>query len=114
MACEADAVGIEVHRDPLVLKDVLHRGGDVLVLVLDQPRAALDHRHLGAEAAIHLREFEPDIAAADDRQMPRQRVELEDRRVGEVVDLVEARHVGHAGAAAEIEEDALGLEQSRR
>ena len=45
----------------------------------DQPRPHLDDRHLGAEAAVHLREFEPDIAAADDDQVPRQRVEREDR-----------------------------------
>ena len=76
---EADALGIEVHRDAFIFEDAFHGRGDVLVLVLDQPRAALDDRHLGAEAAIHLREFEPDIAAADDHQMPRQRVELEDR-----------------------------------
>ena len=85
MRREADALGIEVHRDAFVLEDALHRGRHVLVFVLDQPRAALDDRHLGAEAAVHLREFEPDIAAADDRQMPRQRVEIEDRRVGEIV-----------------------------
>ncbi len=35
--------------------------------------AHLDDGDLAAEAAVHLRELEPDIAAADDDQMPRQR-----------------------------------------
>ena len=59
--------------DPLGLKDVAHGLRDVLVLARDQARPLLDDGHLGAEAAVHLREFEPDIAAADDDQMPRQR-----------------------------------------
>ena len=50
----------------------------------DQARALLDDGDLGAEAAVHLRELEPDVAAADDHQVARQRVEREHRRVGEV------------------------------
>ena len=47
-----------------------------------------------AEAAIHLREFEPDIAAADDDQMARQRVERQHRACWSGYgDLVDARHV---------------------
>ena len=72
--------------------------GDVLVLAADQARALLDHRHLGAEAAEHLRELEPDVAAADDDQVAGQRVEREHRAVGEVGDVV--RRPGRSGTAA--------------
>ena len=41
--------------------------------------AHLDDRHLGAEAAVHLRELEADVAAADDDQVPRQLVERQHR-----------------------------------
>ena len=41
--------------------------------------ALLDHRDLGSEAAEHLGEFQPDIAAADDDQMLGQEVELHHR-----------------------------------
>ena len=87
---------------------------DVLVLARDQPRTLLDDRHLGAEAAVHLREFEADVAAADDDQMPRQRVELQDRAVGQRRHVVDAGHVGNARAAAHIDEDARRASASRR
>ena len=48
----------------------------------DQPRALLDHGDRGAEAAEGLGELEADVAAADDHQVPRQRVEREQRGVG--------------------------------
>lgn len=37
-------------------------------------------------------------------------IEFEDRRVGEEVDLVQARNVGHHGAAADVKEDAVGVQ----
>ena len=41
----------------------------------DQPRRALDHGDRGAEAAVHLRKLEADIAAAQNDQMRRQPIE---------------------------------------
>ena len=66
-------VGGGADRDAFGLEDLAHRLRDVLVFAADQPRRLLDDRHLGAEAAVHLRELEADVAAADDDQMPRQR-----------------------------------------
>ena len=54
---------------PSAFEDVGDRGRDVLVLARDQARRHLDDRDLAAEAAEHLREFEADVAAADDDQM---------------------------------------------
>ena len=60
----------------------LHRVGDVGVLAGDQPRRHLDHGDLGAEAAVHLRELQPDVAAADDDQVLGQASRAPSSRVG--------------------------------
>jgi hypothetical protein len=44
--------------------------------------------------------------------VPRDSVELEDRGVGEIVDRADTRHVRHARAAADIDEDARRLQAS--
>ena len=106
MRGEGDAVGVGAHGDALAFHDLADRLRDILVLARDQPRLPLDHRHLRTEAAEHLRELQPDIAAADHRQMPRQGVQLQDRGVGQVVDRVDAGQVRHRGATADVEEDA--------
>ena len=59
-----------------------------------------------AEAAEHLPELEADVAPADDHQVARHMVQGEDGRVRQVGHVVDARHVGHVGAAADVDEDA--------
>ena len=59
----------EAHGDALGFENLLDRGRYVLVLARDQPRRLLHDGHRGAEAAVHLRELEADIAAADHDQM---------------------------------------------
>ena len=54
----------------------------------DASRAPLlDDGHPGAEATVHLGELQRDVTAADDDEMLGQRIEFEDRHVGEVVDI---------------------------
>ena len=68
-----------------------------------------------AEAAEHLREFEPDIAAADDHQVPRHAVELQHRACwSDTATSIDAGHVGHERAAADIDEDARRRSAARR
>ena len=109
---EADAFRLEVHGDAFGFENLLNRGRDILILTRDQPRRHLHDGHLSAEAAVHLCELKADIAAADDDQMPRQRVELENRRVGQGGDTVDSRQVRNARAAADIDEDVLRGERS--
>ena len=73
---EPDAFRIKAHGDALGFEYLLNRGRHILVLARNQPRRHSPPRSPRAEAAVHLREFEADIAAADDDQMLRQRVEL--------------------------------------
>ena len=52
-------------------QNLANRFRDFFVLARDEARALLDDRHLRAEAAVHLRELQPDVAAADDDQVLR-------------------------------------------
>ena len=80
----------EVERDALALEDALDLGRDLVVLAGDQPVAVLEHRDARAEAPVHLRELQADVAAADDQQVLGQEVDGHHRGVGE------DRHVGDA------------------
>ena len=81
--------------DALRLEDVADRVRDVLVLARDQPRPLFHDRHRRSEPAKHLRELEADVAAADDDEVPRQGVELKQRRVGQRPHLIATRKIGH-------------------
>ena len=91
--------------DAFGLEDVFDGDGDVFVLAGDEARHLFDDGDFAAEAAVHLPELEADVAAADDDEMLRQEVDLEHGGVGEVLDLIDAGHVGDAGAAADVDED---------
>jgi hypothetical protein len=78
------------------------RTRDLRILARDQRRRPLDNRHLGADAAVHLRELEPDVAAADDDQVPRHAAEFQYRRAGEVRHLGDAGHVRARGAGVDV------------
>ncbi len=78
---------------------------DLRILAADDTLAALHDGYLRAEAAIHLRIFQPDIAAADDHQMVRHPVQPDDVAVGHVGDVVDALEIGNGGARADIEKD---------
>src|SRR5262245_31374816 len=77
----------------------------VFVFAADEPLPHLDDRDLGAEASKHLTEFETDVTAADDDQVPRKKVHRHHRAIGERVDLAKPRHVGNERPAADVDED---------
>ncbi len=88
--------------------------GDVVVFAGRQSLALFDHGDACAEAAVHLSEFQRDVTAADDDEMVGHRVEFEDRHVGQVVDVGQSGDVRHDRAAADVEEDPVGLQACRR
>ncbi len=110
-AHQPDAFGVGADGDAFGDQDVAHRFGNLFVLAADQARVALDDCHLGAEAAVDLREFEPDIGAADDEQMIGQPVEREHRRIVERRHVADSGQVGQGCAPADVEEDARRAEQ---
>ncbi len=106
MRREPDAFGAGPHGETLALDDLTDRLGHVLVLARDEALLHLDDRHRGAEASVDLREFEADIAAADDDQMLGKAVEGEQRGIGQIRHLVDTRQGRRDGASADIDEDA--------
>src|SRR5262249_9171102 len=105
-----DHFTVEVQVDPFLAEEIGDRLRDVLVLPRDQARPELDQGHLAAEAAIHLGEFESDVAAAQDDEMWRKKIDVHHRAVGEIRDLIEAGNRGDYRACADIDKDAIGSE----
>ena len=68
LACR-HAGRVETQRNAFGLEKRRDRARHILVFARDQPRRHLDDGHAAAETAVHLRELEPDIAAADDDEM---------------------------------------------
>ena len=62
--------GAEQHFDAFVAEKFQERGANVGIFPADELRASLDQRHFRAEAAHVLREFQADVAAAQNDKMP--------------------------------------------
>src|SRR4029077_13290974 len=107
---EADAFGIQPDLDALALDDVFDRRRHVLVLVANEPGRHFDDRYLAAKTAVHLAEFEADIAAADNDEMVRQKIEGHYRRIRQVGHFVYAGHWRHPRPAADIDKDPSGVQ----
>src|SRR5258706_12589493 len=90
--CEGNTGRIGANLDALFDQESADRLRNFWVLTPDQAWPHLDHRDLGTKTAKYLREFKADIAAADDHEMPGKIGEIEDRDVGQIVDLIEAGH----------------------
>ena len=83
----------------------------VLIFAGDQTRPHLDHCDPAAEAAVHLRELESDVASADDDEMLRQEIDVHHARVVEVFDFVQALDAPRGRTCSDIEEDLRSLER---
>src|SRR5215471_18228860 len=96
---------IEPDLDALALDDVFDRRRHVLVLVANEPRRHFDDRHPAAKAAVHLAKFEADIAAADNDEMARQKIDVHNRRIRQIGHFVYAGHRRHQRPPADIDKD---------
>src|SRR5262249_17262473 len=84
-----DDLAVYAHVDAFLAEEIGDGVRDVLVLACDQPRRKLDDRHLAAETTVRLRKFNADVASSQDDQMPRQKIDVHHRAVGQVGNLVE-------------------------
>ena len=107
---ELDAFGFEPDLDALRLQDFADRIRDFLVLARNKPRRLFHHRDFRSQPSKNLRELEPDIASANDDKALGQGVEFKQRRVGQRPHLIATRKVGKNRPAADIDEEAFGLE----
>src|SRR5262249_26925619 len=104
---KSNAFRLQTDVDAFALQNLADGLRYIFVFALDQARAHLDDGHLTAEAAEHLSKLEADIAAAHDDQMPRKKVDLHHGAVGQILDLIESRHLRDQHAPAHVDEDAL-------
>src|SRR5215471_6231397 len=102
---EADAFGIQPDLDALALDDVFDRRRHVFVLMANEPRRHFDDSYLAAKAAVHLAEFEADIAATDNDEMVRQKIDVHHRRIRQVRHFVDAWHWRRHCPPADIDKD---------
>src|SRR6266545_3927439 len=70
---------IKQHSHPVFAQDRGDRLCDVGVFTFKELAAALRDRHAAAQAPEQLAELQPDVAAADNEQMLRHRIQLHDR-----------------------------------
>ena len=84
--------------------------GDIHVFALNQPRGHLDDRHLAPKTPKHLSKLQPDVAAAYDHQMPRKKIDVHHRGIGEIRNLLDAGHVGNKGTPAHVDKNLGGCE----
>ncbi len=110
---KGDAFGVQAELDVFALQDFLNGRGYIFVFSLSQAWPHLDDGYLAAKPAEHLPELQADIAATYDDQVPRKIVDVHDRAVGEVLNLVESRHLRHGGAATDVDEDPIRRENIR-
>jgi hypothetical protein len=82
-ALDIEASRLEEKLNPFSPQNSAHFIDDVGILAGHQLRPGLDHGHAAAEAAISLRQFEADIAAAEHHQMRGCIVEFERLDMGQ-------------------------------
>src|SRR5688572_13004017 len=113
-SAEADELGVQTEVDAFGGEDVLNCGRDLRVLATDETSSHLDDRDLGPEPPEHLAELQSDVAAADDDEVLRQRVQRHHRAVRQELNAVEPRHRRHECPRADVQEDAVGAQRLTR
>src|SRR5580704_393364 len=108
MFANAQAFRAGENIDTLPRQDIGDRCRYVCILVRSQTLPVMDDTDLAAKPPIHLTEFQTNIAAAQYQQVARQEVDVHHRSVGEVIDLIEARNLGHIRASTDIDENPVG------
>ena len=108
----ADRLGVEQDFDAFGGQDALHLFGDIGILAAHELPARFDDRHATAEAAIGLRHFDADIAAAQHDQVRRQIVEFQRLDMGQRAGRFEARNIRNGGMRADIDDDLVAGEQA--
>ncbi len=76
----------------------------------DEPWTFFNDGYFAAKTAKHLREFQADIASANDHEMRRQFFKLKYGGIGEKGNAFDAGKIGHDGAVTYVEENVVGAE----
>src|SRR5690242_19979731 len=73
---QRNAFCVQPDVDTLSIKNFIYGNGYVIIFPSDQPWAHLQYRHFASEAAVHLSEFQANIASTDDDEMFRNEVHI--------------------------------------
>src|SRR5579862_1179347 len=98
---ELDAFGFE---------RFLKRDGNISVFSCQDLTAAMNNRHAAAEAAKHLSEFKPDIAATKDQQVFGNFLKFHQGLIGEVAGRVDSLDARWSGPRARVDKNFVALE----
>src|SRR6201993_5029777 len=98
---ELDAFGFE---------GFLKRDGNVGVFSSQDLTAAMDNRHAASEAAKHLPEFKPNIAATENEQVFGNFQQFHQRLVREVAGRVDSGDARRNGTRSRVDENFIALE----
>src|SRR5579862_5407634 len=101
---KADTGCVQPDLDAFTLDDLPDGARDILVLVASQLRSSTNQGDFTPKPAVHLREFQADVAAAHDNQVMGKEVHVHDGAVGQVRNCVDARHLRHRCATAHVDE----------
>src|SRR6266850_2969148 len=85
---------------------------DIFVFVVSEAAIAVDQRHLGAETAEGLGEFESDITSAQDQEMFRDVIKFQGLDVGKRLRLGQSRNWLKRGARAGVDDDILAAKRA--
>src|SRR4029079_11273963 len=100
--------GVEAEVHTFVFEDFPNFGRNIRIFTANQARPHLDDGDFPAETTEHLSKLEADIATADDNEMPWKKVDLHHRRVREIWNLIDTRHIWNAGADTGIDKEFVG------
>src|SRR5262249_11275916 len=110
VACHPLNLAADVGLDTFAVQDIGDGLANVFVLACNQVRRALDYGYFAAETSIDLREFKADIAAAQNDEMRRQEVHVQDRAVGEVANIIKSGNGRRQRASSDVDEYPIGLQ----
>src|SRR4029077_15570946 len=82
----------------------------VLIFARDKSSIPLNHSGLCTESAIHLRKLQTDIAAANDDQMLRNKIDLHHSGIREDGGSLDSGERGNIGASADVDEDLVSTQ----
>src|SRR5438552_18923554 len=99
MFSKRDTLRIQPNPYSFSLQDFTHGVRNIFVFPPNQAWSHLYNRDFAPEAAIHLSEFQPDIRAANDDEILRQKIDLHHRGDGKKWNSTDPRHLRNRGAS---------------
>src|SRR5215469_17873110 len=100
-----DACRVDAYLNALRCEDLVDDAGRVLILMHSEPGVLFHHGDFRTEPAEHLRKLKSHISAADDDEMARELLQLENAAAGEEWHGIDTGHLRNQRAGADIEKD---------